>query len=105
QAEQAQNNLNSPHGLSAQRDSLRKQLAEQQQNVDNTNKQITSLNSQIKALPAGPSAKRTSLEKQLTAAQTQLNTEQAKQTALNQQYTTLTQTTIAQAQTNYNQPQ
>jgi parvulin-like peptidyl-prolyl isomerase len=105
QAELAQNNLNGPHGLSVQRDSLRKQVAQQQQSVTNTNNQITSLNNQIKALPAGPSAKRTSLEQQLTAAQTQLNTEQTKLTALNQQYTMLTQTSIAQAQTNYNQPQ
>src|SRR6266568_4303480 len=105
QAELAQNNLNGPHGLTAQRDSLRKQVAEQQQTVINTNNQITSLNNQVKALPAGPSAKRTALEKQLTDAKTQLNTQQAKLAALNQQYTTLTQTTIAQAQTNYNQPQ
>src|SRR6059058_1316218 len=68
QAEVAQNKLNGPHGLTAQRDSLRKQIAQQQQTIDNTNKQITSLNNQIKALPAGPSAQRTSLEKQLTDA-------------------------------------
>src|SRR5205823_2605311 len=90
QAEVAQNKLNGPHGLSAQRDSLRKQIAQQQQTIDNTNKQITSLNNQIKALPAGPSAQRTSLEKQLTDAKTQLTSQQAKLATLNQQYSTLT---------------
>src|SRR6266581_2964417 len=105
QAELAQNNLNGPHGLTTQRDSLRKQVAIQQQSINNVTKQISDLNTQIKALKAGPSAQRTSLTNQLTAAKTQLATQQAKLTGLNQQYNTLNQTTIPQAQSNYNQSQ
>src|SRR5947207_11258541 len=48
-AEVVQNQLYGPHGLATQRDSLRKQVATQQQSIDQTNKQITSLNNQIKA--------------------------------------------------------
>src|SRR5438874_8489584 len=70
QAELAQNNLNGLHGLTAQRDSLRKQVAIQQQSINNTTKQISDLNTQIKALKTGSSAQRTSLTNQLTAAKT-----------------------------------
>ncbi|GAC1380112.1 MAG: hypothetical protein NVSMB33_05850 [Ktedonobacteraceae bacterium] len=104
-AELAQNNLNGPHGLTTQSDSLRKQVAAQQQSVETTNKQITDLNKQINALPAGPSSQRTSLEQQLTAAKTQLTTEQTTLTTLNQQYSALSQSTIPQARSNFNQPQ
>lgn len=101
-AEVAQNKIN---GLTAQRDSLRKQVATQQQSIDQTNKQITTLNNQIKKLPAGPGTQRTTLEKQLADAKTQLATQQTKLAALNQQYTTVSQTTLPQEQANYNQPQ
>ena len=105
QAELAQNTINGPHGLTAQSTSLRKQVATQQQSIDNTNASITSLNAQIKALPAGPSAQRTNLTNQLKADQMQLSLEQAQFATINQQYTNLTQNTITQAQTNYNQSQ
>lgn len=105
QAELDQNNINGPHGLTAQRDALRKQVATQQKSIDDTNKSITSLNAQIKALPAGPSSERTNLTSQLKGAQAQLSIEQSQLNTVNSQYTTLTQTTLTQAQSNYNQSQ
>src|SRR5579859_1390030 len=105
QAELAQNQLNGPQGLTSQRDSLRRQIAAQQQNITNTTKQITTLNAQIKALPAGPGAQRTNLTKQLTAAKKQLTTEQTTQSNLTTQYTNLIQNTIPLAQQGYNQSQ
>src|SRR5438067_9641772 len=49
QAELAQNQLNGPHGLTVQRDNLRKQTASEQKSISDTQKQISTLNSQIKA--------------------------------------------------------
>ncbi|MFL5626005.1 MAG: peptidylprolyl isomerase [Ktedonobacteraceae bacterium] len=104
-AQNVQNALNGPKGLTAQRDSLRKQVATQQQSIENTQKQIDSLNKQIKALPAGASAKRTTLNKQLATAKTQLTNEQTKYATLNQQYSNLNQNVLPQAQANFNQSQ
>jgi len=105
QAELAQNQLYGPNGLTVQRDNLRKQIAAQQKSASDTQKQIDTLNKQIKALPSGPGTQRTNLTNQLNTAQKQLATEQATLTNLNQQYALLTQNTIPQAQQNYNQSQ
>ena len=105
QAELAQNQLYGPNGLTVQRDNLRKQIATQQKSVSDTQNQIGTLNTQIKALPAGPGTQRTNLTNQLNTAQKQLATEQATLTNSNQQYALLTQNTIPQAQQNYNQSQ
>ena len=84
---------------------MRKQIAAQQKSASDTQKQIDTLNKQIKALPSGPGTQRTNLTNQLNTAQKQLATEQATLTNLNQQYALLTQNTIPQAQQNYNQSQ
>src|SRR5437763_196188 len=105
QAELAQNQLYGPNGLTVQRDNLRKQIAAQQKSASDTQKQIDTLNKQIKALPSGPGTQRTNLTNQLNTAQKQLAMEQATLTNLNQQYALLTQNTIPQAQQNYNQSQ
>ncbi|TMB86014.1 MAG: hypothetical protein E6J44_07190 [Chloroflexi bacterium] len=89
QAELAQNQLYGPNGLTVQRDNLRKQIAAQQKSASDTQKQIDTLNKQIKALPAGPGTQRTNLTNQLNTAQKQLTTEQATLTNLNQQYALL----------------
>src|SRR5256884_7554015 len=77
QAELAQNQLYGPNGLTVQRDNLRKQTAAQQKSASDTQKQIDTLNKQIKALPSGPGTQRTNLTNQLNTAQKQLTTEQA----------------------------
>ena len=105
QTEIAQNNINGPHGLTAQRDSLRKQVATLTKNVNDTNAKITSLNAQIKALPAGTSIERTNLTAQLKGQQAQLAIEQSQLTTANTDYSNLTQTTLPQAQANFNQSQ
>ena len=105
QAELAQNNINGPHGLTAQENSLRTQVATLQKSVNDTNTNITNLNKQIKALPAGTSIERTNLATQLKGQQAQLTIEQSQLSTANQQYTTLSQTTIPQAQSNFNQSQ
>ena len=105
QAELAQNSLNGPNGLTAQRDSLRTQTATLQKSVNDTNATITSLNKQIKALPVGSSSQRTDLTNQLKAQQAQLLTQQSQLSTANTQYNNLNQNTIPQAQANFNQSQ
>jgi len=90
EAQLEDNVINGPHGLNAQSSALQKQVADQQKIIDTATSQITSLNKQIKALPAGPSAQRDSLNSQLKAAQQQLQTAQTKGNQLNQQLTALT---------------
>ena len=99
------NKIHGPHGLYAERDTLRKQVSDQQTIIDNTNKQITSLNNQIKALPAGQSAQRTSLQNQLNAANKNLNDAETKYIQLNTQYQTMVSTTIPNEEQLYVQSQ
>jgi hypothetical protein len=104
-AQLSQNQLNGPHGLIAQQNSLRTQVANQEKSVSTTQAQIVNLNKQIKALPAGASPQRTKLEKELATANAQLQTQSTRAQSLNQEYTALSQSVIPQAQTNYNQSQ
>ncbi|TMC22230.1 MAG: hypothetical protein E6J34_07050 [Chloroflexi bacterium] len=104
-AQLQQNDLYGPHGLTAQRDSLKDQVTAQQKIIDDSNKQITELNNQIKALPAGPSTQRTDLSAQLTAAQKKLADAQSKHDALDGQYQTMIQATIPAAQQLFSQGQ
>lgn len=99
------NKIYGPTGLTSQRDSLRKQVADQQKIVDDTTKQIDDLNKQIKALPAGSSTQNTDLAKQLTTAKTQLADAQKKHDDLNKQYQDMLNTTIPQEQQLYTQSQ
>lgn len=99
------NKIYGTNGLFAQRDALRKQVSDQQSIIDSTNKKITDLNKQIKALPPGPSAKRTDLQKQLDDANASLKTEQTKYGQVNSQYQTMLNTTIPNEQQLYTQSQ
>ncbi|GHO93386.1 hypothetical protein KSF_034340 [Reticulibacter mediterranei] len=105
QAEIHNSTLNGPHGLSAQRDDLQKQLATLQKTFTDDQKKVDDLNAQIKKLPAGASAQRTDLENQLKAAQQKVNDLQAKGTSVNAQYQDILQNQIPQQQQLYTQPQ
>src|ERR1700686_3036401 len=59
------NALNGRNGLTAQRIANEKLDAAQLAIINTDSKTVTSLNAQIKALPAGPSSQRTALESQL----------------------------------------
>jgi hypothetical protein len=101
-AQLQQNDIYGPHGLTAQRDSLKDQETAQQTIIDDTNKQINDLNNQIKALPAGPSTQRSDLSTQLAAAQKKLADAQSKHDALDTQYQMMIQSTIPAAQQMFN---
>jgi hypothetical protein len=105
QAEMHNSFLNGPHGLSAQRDDLQKQLATLQKTFTDDQKKVDDLNAQIKKLPAGASAQRTDLENQLKAAQQQVSDVQVKGTSVNAQYQDILQNQIPQQQQLYTQPQ
>jgi parvulin-like peptidyl-prolyl isomerase len=99
------NALNGRNGLTAQRISQQKLDAEQLAIINTETKTVTSLNAQIKALPAGPSPQRTNLESQLKTAQQKLKAAQSKNTDLTASINTLTQTTIPLEQQIFTQPQ
>ncbi len=105
QTEMHDSTLNGPHGLVAQRDSLQKQVTDQQKIVTADQQTVTDLNTQIKKLPAGSSSQRTSLDNQLKAAQQKLNTDQAKATTLATQYQDILQNQIPQQQQLFTQSQ
>ena len=99
------NDLNGPHGLTAQRVSDEKQDAAVLQTINTDNTTINSLNTQIKALPSGPSPQRTSLQSQLNAANQKLTTDQSKHSSLSASISTLTNTTIPLEQQIFAEPQ
>ncbi len=88
------NKLYGPNGLFAQRTALEKQVAQQQQAMDNATKKIDSLNQQISKLPPGSSAQRTQLTSQLAAAKKDYATAQSLHDKLQSQLNDLTQNTI-----------
>jgi len=104
-AQIAGDTLNGANGLLAQRDNLKAQVDAQQKIIDTTNTQITSLNKQIKALPAGNSAQRTALDSQLATAKTTLSAAQTKHDSLNGQYQNIVSASIPNQQQLYTQPQ
>ena len=99
------NALNGRNGLTAQRIALEKQDAAQLAIINTDTKTVTSLDAQIKALPAGPSPKRTQLESQLKTTQQNLATAQSKHSDLSASINTFTQTTIPLEQQVFTQPQ
>ncbi len=99
------NALNGRNGLTAQRIALEKQDAAQLAIINTDTKTVTSLDTQIKALPAGPSPKRTQLESQLKTTQQNLATAQSKHSDLSASINTFTQTTIPLEQQVFTQPQ
>ena len=99
------NTLNGRNGLMAQRIADEKQDAAQLAIINTETKTVTSLDAQIKALPAGPSAQRTTLESQLKTAKQNLATAQTKHSNFSASINTLTQTTIPLQQQVFTQPQ
>ncbi len=99
------NKLNGPEGLTAQSSDLKKQVDAQQKIIDDTTRQIDSLNKKIQALPAGSSTDRTDLNNQLATARTTVKTAQTQHDTLNAQYQNLTQNTLPQEQQLDNQSQ
>ncbi len=105
QAEVAENQLNGPHGLISQRDSLKQQVDAATKTTNDLTTSINNLVKQIAALPAGSSTQRTSLTNELASQRAQFQTAQNKLDSLNSQYTSLNSNQIALAQENYNQSQ
>ncbi len=99
------NDLNGPHGLTAQRIADEKQDAALLATINTDNKAISDLNTKIKALPPGPSTQRTDLNNQLKTANQKLNTDQSKHSDLSAKISTLTQTTIPLEQQVFAEPQ
>ncbi len=99
------NDLNGRNGLTAQRISQEKLDAAQLAIINTDTKTVTTLNTQIKALPAGPSSQRTALESQLKTTQQNLATAQSKHSDYTASINTLTQTTIPLEQQIFTQPQ
>ena len=99
------NQLNGRNGLTAQRTATEKQDAAELAIVSADTKTVTSLNTQIKALPAGPSPQRTSLENQLKTAQQNLAAANSKHSDLSTSISTLTNTTIPLQQQVFAEPQ
>src|SRR5579885_2138461 len=99
------NKIYGQHGLTVQRDNLRKQALDEQKVIDDANKQVDALNKKIQALPAGPSSQRTDLENQLTAAKKQVTDATTKQNNFNTQYNDMLNNTIPQEQQLYTQTQ
>lgn len=99
------NDLNGPHGLTAQRVADEKQDAAILQTINTDNNTIKSLDAQIKALPSGPSQQRTDLNNQLNTANQKLAADQSKHTDLSSKVSTLAQTTIPLEQQVFAEPQ
>src|SRR5450759_2731884 len=99
------NALNGRNGLTAQRIAAEKLDAAQLAIINTDTKTVTSLDAQIKALPAGSSPQRTNLESQLKTAQQNLATAQSKHSDFSASINTLTQTTIPLEQQIFTQPQ
>jgi parvulin-like peptidyl-prolyl isomerase len=99
------NKLYGPTGLTNQLTTLQEQDAQVSNTISQTNTQISSLNDQIKKLPAGPSTQRTALTKQLNDAQTTLTAQTKKHEDLRNQITNLSTNTIAIEKQGFTQSQ
>ncbi len=97
------NKIKGPHGLIAQNDAINSQITAQQQDMNNTSKQIDTLNAQIKTLPAG--TQRSNLEAQVAELQKKLSASQTQYGTLTAQYQDMTKNTIPLEQQLYTQPQ
>jgi len=104
-AQLEQNKIKGVHGLYSQRDDLRTKANAQQKIVTDTQKQIDTLNTQIKALPAGSSTQRTDLENSLKIAKARNSSAQTLYTTYNQQYQVMLQANIPGEEALYNQSQ
>ncbi len=100
-----ENKIKGIHGLYAQRDDLQSKANAQKTIFTNTQKQINTLNQQIKALPTGSSSQRTNLESQLKVAQASNSDAQKQYISYNQQYQGMLQANIPGEEALYNQSQ
>jgi PPIC-type PPIASE domain len=105
--ELAEEQLSGPNGLTAESDSLRKVVANDQKAVDDTTSKITTLNTELKALKPGSStqAQRTQLNSQIKTLGTQLSKEDATLNTDTGKATDFTQNVIPNAQQIFDQPQ
>ncbi len=99
-----QNKIYGVHGLTAQENTIRKQMTAQQNIVNSTTTQITNLQKQLKASGL-TNTQRTSLNSQLATAKKAQAAAQTNFTSLSAQYNNLNTTTIPNEQQLYNQPQ
>ena len=104
-AQLEENKISGAHGLYAQRDDLQSKASAQQKIITNTQKQISTLNQQIAALPAGSSPQRTNLENQLKMVTATNSDAQKQYTSYNQQYQVMLQANIPGEQSLDNQSQ
>ena len=97
------NKIQGKNGLFSQRDALNKQVIAQQADVDAITKQISTLTTQIKTLPAG--TQRSNAEAQLAGLKQKLTASQKQHDTLAAQYSDFTTNTIPLEQQLYTQPQ
>ena len=100
-----ENKIKGVHGLYAQRDDLQSKANAQKTIATNTQKQIDTLNQQLKALPAGPSSQRTDLENNLKTAKASNTDAQKQYISYNEQYQGMLQANIPGEEALYNQSQ
>jgi len=105
QAQGADDDLNGPHGLIAQRDSYKKQADAEQITVNATTSQINKLAAEIKALKPGQTAQKASLNKQLNTERALYQKQQNQLDTLNSDYSNYNTNIVPQAQQNYTQSQ
>jgi parvulin-like peptidyl-prolyl isomerase len=105
QTQLAYNEIYGKGGIQEQASDLTKQDAAQLKAIDDLTKQVDTLNTEIKALPAGPSKPRTDLENQLQTAKKQLADAQTKHQNLSGQINNLNQNTIPLAKQSFTQSQ
>ncbi|HVB21850.1 MAG TPA: peptidylprolyl isomerase [Ktedonobacteraceae bacterium] len=99
-----QNKIYGVHGLTAQENSIKKQMTTEQNTVSAATTQITNLQKQLKASGL-TSTQRTSLNNQIAAEKKTQAAAQAKYTSLNSQYSNMNANTIPLEQQLDNQPQ
>ena len=97
------NKIQGKNGLFTQRAALSKQVTAQQADADAITKQISTLTTQIKTLPAG--TQRSDAEAQLAGLKQKLTTSQTQLATLSAQYSDFTKNTIPLEQQLYTQPQ
>jgi len=105
QAQQADNQLNGPNGLIAQRDAYKKQADAEQVTVNATTSEIDKLVAEIKALKPSQTAQKASLNKQLTTERALYQKQQTQLDTLNSDYSNYNTNMVPLAQQNYNQSQ
>lgn len=99
------NGLYGPDGLTTQVTNLQKQDAQVKATITQDQKDISTLEDQIKKLPSGSSTQRTDLEKKLADAKKKLSDDQAQDQKLTDQISTLNNATIPLEKQGFTQSQ